>query len=264
MVDDREFQEKQYAFAAHIRDPANTIAPPGIEDRRMAIYRELFFNNLYNLLGTFFPVIRKITSDDQWRHAIREFMKIHRAKTPYFLQLPEEFLAFIQNEYRTLDDDFPFITELAHYEYAELALRVSTEENNVDGIDPEGDLLKQVPVKSNLAWVFAYHYPVHRVSKDFLPSQANEQPAYLVIYRRSNDKVGFLELNAVTAALLDSIENNSQQLSGEALLEELAAKINYPDIEALKKHGVEALEDMRLLEILTGTSEPAIGVQQDG
>jgi len=141
MAEDSNFQDKQYAFAAHIRDPANAVAPAGIEDRRMAIYRELFFNNLHSLLGTFFPVLRKICSDDQWRHAIREFMKVHRARTPYFLELPEEFLAFLQNEYRTLDDEFPFLTELAHYEYAELALRVSTEENDLTGIDPDGDML---------------------------------------------------------------------------------------------------------------------------
>ncbi|NQV86507.1 MAG: putative DNA-binding domain-containing protein [Woeseiaceae bacterium] len=114
MAERRDFQDKQYAFAAHIRDPDNTIAPAGIEDRRMAIYRDLFFNNLKNLLGTFFPVLRKISSDGQWRNLIREFMKIHRAKTPYFLQLPEEFLDFLQNEYESLDSDYPFLTELAH------------------------------------------------------------------------------------------------------------------------------------------------------
>ena len=259
MAEDCDFQDKQYAFAAHIRDPANTIAPPGIEDRRMAIYRDLFFNNLLNLLGTFFPVTRKITSDEQWRIAIREFMKVHRAKTPYFLQLPEEFLAFIQSEFRALDDDFPFITELAHYEYAELALRVSTEENDADGVDPMGDLLKQTPVKSNLAWIFAYQFPVHRISREFLPSSPGDQPSYLVIYRRANDKVGFLELNAVTAALLESIEANESGLSGEDLLSKLAERINYPDVDALKKHGFDALEEMRQLEILTGTRTPANG-----
>ncbi len=88
MGEQGDFQDKQYAFAAHIRDPENTPAPPGIENRRMAIYKKLFFNNFYNLLGTFFPVIRKILSDEQWRHAIREFMKVHRAQTPYFLKLP--------------------------------------------------------------------------------------------------------------------------------------------------------------------------------
>jgi len=253
MGEDRDFQDKQYAFAAHIRDPENTVAPEGIEDRRMAIYRTLFFNNLYNLLGTFFPVLRKICSDSQWRNAIRAFMKVHRAKTPYFLELPEEFLDFLQHEYHALDDDFPFLTELAHYEYAELALRVSTEENDTTDIDPNGDLLANTPVKSVLSWVFAYHYPVHRISKDYLPTEPAEQPAYLAIYRRSDDKVRFLELNPVSAALLDAIENNEANLIGEKLLRELATKIHYPDIDALIKHGVAALEEMRQLEILTGT-----------
>lgn len=219
----------------------------------MAIYRGLFFNNLYNLLGTFFPVLRKISSDEQWRHMIREFMKIHRSKTPYFLELPEEFLSFLQNEYHPLDDDYPFLTELAHYEYVELALRVSPSENDLTDIDPDGDLLTGVPVKSVLTWAFAYHFPVHRISKDFLPTEATEQPAYLAVYRCSDDKVRFLELNPVTAALLDAIENNQAALSGDKLLRELAPKIHYPDVDALVSHGADALLEMRQLEILTGT-----------
>ena len=253
MVESRDFQDKQYAFAAHIRDPENTLAPPGIEDRRMAIYRSLFFNNLYNLLATFFPVLRKISSDEQWRHLIREFMKIHRAKTPYFLELPEEFLGFLQNEYQALDEDYPFLTELAHYEFVELALRVSPKENDLAGVDPNGDLLTGVPVKSVLSWAFAYHFPVHRISKDFLPTEASEQPAYLTVYRASDDKVRFLEMNPVTAALLDAIENNQAALGGEELLRELATKIHYPNVDALVSHGVDTLLEMRQLEILTGT-----------
>ena len=252
MTENRGFQDKQYAFAAHIRDPENTVAPNGIEDRRMAIYRGLFFNNLYNLLGTFFPVLRKITSDDRWKHFIREFMKVHRAKTPYFLELPEEFLGFLQNEYQFVDDDYPFLTELAHYEYAELALRVSPDENDMSRVDRGGNLLTGAPVKSVLAWAFAYHYPVHRISTDFLPAEETEQPSYLAIYRRSDDKVRFLELNAVTAALLDGVDKNSAGLSGESLLRELATKIHYPDVDTLIKHGIEALEEMRQLEILIG------------
>ena len=252
MVEKREFQDKQYAFAAHIRDPDNTVAPDGIEDRRMAVYRRLFFNNLYNLLGTFFPVLRKIHSDQQWTRFIREFMKVHRAKTPYFLELPEEFLAFLQSEYETQDDDVPFLTELAHYEYAELALSVSTSENDMDGVDPEGDLLDGVPVKSELAWAFAYRYPVHRITAEFQPSEAEEQPVYLAVFRRKDDKVRFLELNAITAALLDAVEANQAGLSGEELLRELAGTIHYPDADALVKHGASALEEMRQLEIITG------------
>lgn len=253
MAKRRDFQATQYAFAAHIRDPENTLAPLGIEDRRMAIYRNLFFNNLRNLLATFFPVMRKIHTDDHWQHLIREFMKIHRAKTPYFLQLPVEFIAFLQNEYSPLDDDYPFLNELAHYEYADLALRVAVDENDSHDVDPNGDLLANVPVKSVLAWAFAYQYPVHRIDSQYLPTKPTNQPSFLAIYRRSDDKVRFLELNAVTAALLDAVENNDAGLTGMALLRQLAIDIHYPDIDALIEHGGEALEEMRQLEILTGT-----------
>ena len=257
MADSQAFKDKQYAFAAHIRDPENVAAPDGIEPRRMAIYRKLFFNNLYNLLGTFFPVLRKIHSDDQWQRFVRGFMQHHQAQTPYFLQLPEEFLDYLQNEFESSEDDFPFLLELAHYEYAELALSVSEDETDLSGVDPNGDLLANVPVKSALAWSYAYHYAVHRISPGSLPTQPEDQPVYLALYRGSDGDVGFLELNAITAALLDAIEFNEDRLSGEQLLRALADMIDYPDADALVAHGADALLEMRQLEILSGTRDPA-------
>lgn len=252
-----EFQKKQYAFAAHIRDPDHAPAPAGVEDRRMRIYRDLFFNNLRNLLGGMFPVIRKIVSDDKWAQLVRLFMRRHRADTPYFLQLPREFLDFLQNEYEPQEDDFPFLLELAHYEYAEIALSISEDVNDLGGVDPAADLVANVPVKSALTRVFAYSYPVHRISPDYLPLEPAEQPVFLALYRGEDDKVRFLELNPVTAGLLEAIEHNDTRQTGEQLLRVLAEQINYPDADALVKHGAEALEEMRQLEILTGARPPA-------
>jgi len=255
-----DFQKKQYALAAHIRDPEHVAAPAGVEDRRMAIYRELFFNNIRNLLSTMFPVLKKLHSKDKWHSLIRQFMQRHRAETPYFLQLPLEFLEFLQNEYTLQDDDFAFLIELAHYEYIELAVSISEDENDLTGVDPDGDLLANAPVKSVLAWAFAYHFPVHRISNDYIPDEAAEQPIFLTVYRRSNDKVGFLELNPVTARLLDLVGENDKCVTGEELLRSLASEISYPDVDALLQHGAAALEEMRHLEILTGTRMPASGV----
>ena len=253
MAERPEFQEKQYAFAAHIRDPQHVPAPEGVEDRRMAIYRELFFNNLRSLLSSTFPVLKKLHADDKWRRLIRQFMRKHQAQTPYFLELPAEFLNFLQNEYELEDDDFPFLVELAHYEYIELALSVSDESNDTENIDPDGDLLSGIPEKSALAWVYGYQYPVHRISKEFQPATPEDQPVYLAVYRGSDDKVGFLELNPVTAGLLHAIEENEAGKSGETLLRELAATINYPNVDAFIQHGTDTLQEMRTLEILTGT-----------
>ena len=252
MADIPEFQRKQYEFAAHIRDPEHVSAPRGIEDRRMAIYRDLFFNNLSSLLGNTFPVLKKIHTTPRWRRMIRLFMQRHEAQTPYFLQLPNEFLEFLQTGYEPDEDDFPFLLELAHYEHAELVLSISEAFNDLAGVDPEGDMLAGVPVKSVLAEVFAYAFPVHRISPAFLPAEAPEQPTFLAVYRRADDEIGFMELNPVTAALIEAIDNNTGGASGEQLLQELAVATNYHDAEAFVRHGAAAMEEMRQKEILTG------------
>ena len=126
----------------------------------------------------------------------------------------------------------------------------------MDGVDPDADLRANVPVKSELAWAFAYQYPVHRIDADFQPEQPEGTPTYLAVYRGTNDKVGFLELNPITAGLLDAIDNNDQNLNGESLLRKLAEQTNYPDVEAFVNHGAVALEEMRQLEILTGARSP--------
>ena len=257
MADMPDFQKKQYEFAAHIRDPEHVPAPEGIEDRRMGVYRHLFFNNLRNLLGGMFPVLRKIQTDAKWDALIRQFMQVHQSVTPYFLQLPQEFVNFLQDEYVLQDDDFPFLPELAHYEYIEIALSISEAVNDLDGVDPDGDLVSGVPVKSELCWCYAYHYPVHRISLEFLPDAPAEAPVFLAVYRGSDDKVRFLELNAITAGLLEAIENNDTRQTGEQLLRALAAHINYPDADALLQHGTAALQELRQLEILTGARPPA-------
>ena len=249
-----EFQQKQYAFAAHIRDPENNPAPDGVEDRRMAIYRELFFNNLHNLLGSTFPVIKKLLKPAKFRSLIRAFMVRHEAQTPYFLEVPREFLDFLQDEYELQDDDFPFLIELAHYEWVELALSVSEAVNDTANVAPDGDLLEGVPVHSTLAWSFAYQYAVHRISADYLPTEPEETPTFLAICRKANDDMDFMELNPVTARLLELIDANEQQ-TGRELLHKLAAEINYADSEALVEHGAIAMQQMRQAEILLGVRQ---------
>ena len=78
MADSQDFREIQYAFAKHIRDPENNPPPTDAEDRRLAIYRELFFNNLRNLISQTFPVLKKLHSKEKWA-------TIHCDCTPYYI-----------------------------------------------------------------------------------------------------------------------------------------------------------------------------------
>lgn len=247
-----DFQKKQFLFAAHIRDPDNCPAPAGIEDRRLAIYRELFFNNLQTLLSSTFPVLKKIHNPGKWRGLVREFMVRHRAHTPYFLEIPREFLEFLEREHEPAADDFPFLLELAHYEWVEVALSVATTTNDLSAIDPDGDLLDGVPVKSALAWPLTYRFPVHRISGGFLPSEPGSQPTCLVIYRKPDFGLGFMELNPVTAKLLERIAADENAATGREILAGLADEIHF-DPAALMQHGLDALVELRDSDILLGT-----------
>jgi hypothetical protein len=129
---------------------------------------------------------------------------------------------------------------------------VSEEVNDEQGIDPDGDLLEGIPVRSKLTWTFAYQYPVHRISPDYLPTESGEAPTFLAICRKANDDMDFMELNPVTARLLEMIEANEHN-TGRELLLKLAREINYSDAGALVTHGAEAMREMRKSEILIGT-----------
>jgi hypothetical protein len=253
MTERAGFQKKQLAFAAHIRDPDNNSAPAGIEDRRMAIYRELFFNNLYKLISSTFPVLKKLHTDIQWRALVREFMVRHQAQTPYFLEIPQEFLAFLQKEHASEDSDFPFLLELAHYEWAELALSVAENTDDPASFDPDGDLLDGVPLTSSLAWAFSYRFPVHRISPTFIPTEPAKDPVHLAIWRKPDDELGFMELNPVTARLVAMIDANDDGNSGEALLSRLGKELEFADQQQFLQHGIAALEDLRRAGIVIGT-----------
>ena len=74
----------QYAFTAHIRDPERQPAPDGIEDRRMAIYRDLVYSNMESFVSSNFPVIRSLYNDANWSVFAHDFFREHRCHTPLF------------------------------------------------------------------------------------------------------------------------------------------------------------------------------------
>ena len=249
-----EFIRRQYEFAAHIRDPDNQPAPAEIEDRRMAIYRELFYNNVEGFLSGTFPVLRSLYSDTDWHLLVRDYFSHHRAQTPLFLEIPREFLNWLENERTPREDDLPFLHELAHYEWVELALSISEESTDAADVNPDGDLLKGIPVLSPLAWHLSYRFPVHQIGPDFIPEQPGEQPTTLVVYRDRQDAVNFLEVNAVTKRLLELVSENSSE-SGAQLLGRIATEMSHPQPDVVIAGGAEILAGLATKDIVLGTRE---------
>lgn len=247
-----EFTRVQYRFAAHLRDPAQQPAPEGIEERRLQVYRDLVYNNVASFLENGFPVLRSLLPEARWRELVRAFLAGHTAHSPYFVDIPAEFLTFLEEEYEAREDDPAFLHALAHYEWLELAADVNRDEFPEAGIDPEGDLLAGIPVVSPLVYVQGYEWPVHRIAPEFQPKEPLEQPVWLVVYRDRDDDVRFMEINAVTARLLALLRENTEH-SGRAILEQIAHEMEAPDTAPIVDFGGQTLETLRGRDIVAGT-----------
>lgn len=246
------FQQLQFAFAAHIRDPAQQPRPDDVEDRRMAIYRELFYNNIEGFVASGFPVLRAITPDERWHRMVRAFFAGHRCSTPYFMGIAQEFLHWLQQRDDAPADDPPFLLELAHYEWVELALQTSDADEPVAGLDRNGDPYTGRPVISPLAWHLAYAYPVQRIGPDYQPQAPDEQPTYLVVHRDRRDEVHFLQINAVTFTLLELLQQNPEW-TGQDAVRRIAADLQHPQPDAVMTHGRALLSDLRERNVIIGT-----------
>lgn len=242
-------RDMQFAFAAHLRDPLHQAPPPDIEDRRMAIYRDLFYNNIEGLLAGNFPVIRRLLGDSRWHALVRDFYRDHRCQTPLFPEIAREFIRYLEGI--DLPPDSPWLRELAHYEWVELALDIGEGDAADLPHDPDGDLLAAAPQPSPLAWALAYAWPVHRLSEDFLPAEPPNEASFLLV-QRQDGRVRFHEISALIFRLLQRLDE-LPALSGEAQLHALAEEAQAPDVVAFVAEGASLLQHLRAGGVLLGT-----------
>ncbi|MGH8028536.1 MAG: HvfC family RiPP maturation protein [Arenimonas sp.] len=195
---------QQFAFAAHLRDPDAHAPPPGIEDRRMAIYRDLVFANVEGLLAGGFPVIRATLANADWRALVRAFLRDHRATSPLFPDLPREFVRFVQLRRDAGANDPPWLAELAHYEWIEVALDYAEAEPLMPA-PTDFDPLIQPLQASPLAWPLTYAWPVHLIGPDHVPDAPPAEPTCLLVQRDGIGRVHFHAIGVVAFHLLERI-----------------------------------------------------------
>lgn len=178
----------------------------------------------------------------------QDFFAHHQCTSPYFSEIPEEFIAFLQTE-RDHPDDFAFLAELAHYEWVEMAVAVSNELTPYP-INPPDDLANCTLVLSPVAWPLAYQYPVHKISPSFLPSEPPAQPSFLIVYRNTEEDVQFLEITPMTYRLLAIIQDNPEANASDCLAK-IAAEMQHPQPDVIIAGGLQILRDLVTKTIVT-------------
>lgn len=241
-------REQQFTLARHLRDPDAHAPPPGSEERRMRVYRELFFNNIKSLLATGFPVIHEILGEARWKALVRTFYAGHRARTPLFTEIASEFVAFVGSPGAETDVP-PWLPELAHYEWVEQAL--FTSDATPSAHDHDGDLLDGVPLLSPLALPLAYRWPVMEIGPSFVPDAPPAEPTTLLVHRDAGHQVHFARIAPLAYRLLASLQANP--CTGREHLAALAAETGADPAE-MQSHGLLLLQQLRIQGVVLGTA----------
>lgn len=253
-VPEADFIRRQRRFADQIRNPDQPL-PAGIDARRMQVYVELFFNNIAGFLAGAFPVYRSLCDDARWHAEVRRFMQEYGSTSPLLRDLAPAYRDYVDNRRAPRPDDPPFLSELLHYEWVELALDIAEADPFADRPATrisDHQLLQEQPQLSPLAWLLGYRWPVHRISTAYRPEQPPAHLTWLLVYRNRADQVRFLELNAVSARLLWLLDHQPQ-LSGADALAQLARELPQIPPDTLSHHGLALLRQLLNDDILLGT-----------
>jgi uncharacterized protein len=240
-----DFQRYQLAFTAHIRNPKANKAPAQVDDTRMAVYREIVFNNILNSVTTCFPVCVQVLGEQAWEKLVRQFFAKHQATTPIFREIPQQFLQFLD----TVKDLPIYFQALAHYEWVELAL--NSQLTTPPKLSKISDLLNEKPVLAPANKLLQYDYAVHKISARHKPKTSTK--TYLLVFRNAENKVKFIELNPVTFQLLSLIDENN--MTGKQALMRLAEELHHPDVNAMIQFGLEILHDLANQQAIIGSSK---------
>jgi len=242
-VDKSSLLHQQTTMGLYLRDPEHHAPPTEMDPARAQVYRDLVFANLCSLLSGTFPVLVRILGDERWRSLVRIFLRDYRARTPKFGEIAQEFVEFLATGPQALTDGPwpPFMVELAHYEWVEMALQQSEAGPLVTG--DAGALLDRPLQVSPLAWPLAYAWPVQQVGPDYQPEVLPAQPTLLLVRRAEDWSVKFSELSPLAWRLLQRI-GEFPELTGLAQLQGLAVEAGQVGSSVFFEGGVGLLRQM--------------------
>ncbi|HIV71881.1 MAG TPA: putative DNA-binding domain-containing protein [Candidatus Aquabacterium excrementipullorum] len=250
-TDQTSLRAFQQALGLHLRDPRRAPRLAGLAARRAGIYGELVFNNLAGLLSPCFPVTQAVLGA-RWSRLVRQFCREGQCETPLFREVPGEFMRWLL---ATADTDVPlppWLRELAHHEWSELAVETAPFDEAPRWVDIAAasdspvHWHDQVPCINPALMNLHYQWPVHRIGPDFRPRRP--VPTFMLVYRDREEAVCFAQLNAVSSRLLHIASTSG--LTARKACESVATELGQAGSPELVAQALTQLQTWRMQGVL--------------
>lgn len=234
------FQELQLQFLAHCRNPEQQPLPTGFDPQGAAIYVDLLYNKFNDSLTACFPVTHAILGETVWQRTLKDFIAEHRCLSPYYRQIPDEFVLFLQNEHQAIDS-LSFLAELAHFEWIELALSIAEAEPVEIETLSDAQLMEDELVFTPVIQLLHYAWPVQQINGNYRPDEPPSIATHILGFRDASDQVQFIALNPATANLVLLLQN---QYTATQALHELGKDLSPSDLSDLMIFGKGILANL--------------------
>ena len=201
----RAFLEARGVDAGDIEAIAS--APP-----RLALYRRLIRNNLTGVTGKMLARTRARLNEraGEFDAAFARFLADRGPRTHYLRDVPREFLAWVEPQWRKQEDVPPWAVDLARHELVEYevaAARGRTEAPELTDVALDRALVLTEPVR-----LMRYAFAVHELPGDLGDrSEPARRETTLLVHRDADHAVRFLDLTPLAAGIV------ARLLDGETL-----------------------------------------------
>jgi hypothetical protein len=222
---------QQPLFSDYLRQANQDLT----RSKREKIYYHLIRANLREMLANVYARVIQQLGDAKWTFLIDQFLQLHSAKTPYFYQLPDEFLSFLWHN-SGLYQECPWVFALAHFEWMELVATVADRPLVEQGtVNLAAESVIQC---SPLAYYCQYEYAVYPLDKGAPPLALRATPWQGIVYRDNAEQVYWHELAPWTALLFNRIQQQSENTVA-ALIAAMSLQAKQEEIETIS-HSIDA------------------------
>jgi hypothetical protein len=233
------FQVLQRQFLAHLRNPGQQPLPTGFARQGAGVYVDLLYNKFNDSLATCFPVTHALLGEAAWRQLLKAFIAEHRCRSPYYRQIPDEFVRYLQSG-RQATDDPPFLSELAHFEWMELVLSIAEAEPVATDTLSDAQLMDSVLMFAPVMRLLHYVWPVQHISRAYQPGEPPFS-SHILGFRDGADQVQFIDLNPATAGLILRLQ---KQHTARQVLQALGKDLTASELSHLLLFGKGILADL--------------------
>ena len=184
----------QHRFAQAIREGE---AADGLPQDRLNVYIRLIRNNIHSFIDRCYTETLQYFDSEEWGRLKEGFVRDARAQTPYFQEIPSEFLRYCQS--LPLSDD---LLALMDFEHTQLLAETAQTDSQVDHTDSDDWAYTLSPS----AFVRRYQYDV--------TDELQEAETAVLVWRDKEDDVMYQTLDGFGALLLETLAETPTSLNG--------------------------------------------------